>query len=115
MGVDRSDYIIYGWKLSYEMKHANGETIDFWDDKYLSMIEGRPGELFTIIRDGMMGAHVVFGIMIQKADEYEGWKFVELNFHEYNSQRPEVIEKYIEIFGKEPDNDPTILIFSHFS
>ena len=33
MSVDRTDYIVFGWKLPYEMKDSNGEQINFYDDE----------------------------------------------------------------------------------
>ena len=30
MGVDRSDYIMYGWKLPYNIKDNNGNKIDLF-------------------------------------------------------------------------------------
>lgn len=35
MSVDRRDYIIYGWKLPYNMKNKNNEKLNLWDDKFL--------------------------------------------------------------------------------
>lgn len=34
MGVDRTDYIVYGWKLPYDITNSKGEKINFWDDAY---------------------------------------------------------------------------------
>jgi len=34
MGVDRSDYIMYGWKLPYKLKDNEGNEIDLFDEKF---------------------------------------------------------------------------------
>ena len=44
MGVDRSDYIMYGWKLPYKIKDNEGNEIDLWDEKFESVMCGFPGE-----------------------------------------------------------------------
>lgn len=115
MGVDRIDYIVYGYKLPYELENKKGK-IDFWDDKFLPMIEGRPGEEFTLIRDGMSGQYNVFGLLIKSGgDKYEGWDFVNLDFKNLDAEK--VKTKYRELFeieDTESVSEPTLFIFSHF-
>lgn len=48
MGVDRSDYIMYGWKLPYKLKDNEGNEIDIWDEKFESVMCGFPGEEFLV-------------------------------------------------------------------
>lgn len=113
MGVDRNDYIVYGWKLPYEILDNDGKEIDLWSDKYSSMIEGHKGEKYTIISDGMCGDYNVFGLLIASCDgEYEGWGFVNINLDIINQD--EVKLKYLEVFDREPDSNPELIIFSHF-
>jgi hypothetical protein len=45
MGLYRTDYIVYGWKLPKEIY-----GFDYWDEKYLPYIEGHPGIKYQIIR-----------------------------------------------------------------
>jgi hypothetical protein len=114
MGVDRTDYIVYGWKLPYKLKTSIGDNIDLWSDKFRPMIEGKPGEKFSIISDGMCGDYNVFGIILERGgDKWEGWDFVELNIHNFNVD--DLKSKYVELFESEPDTNPTLFIFSHFS
>jgi len=111
MGVYRRDYIIYGWNLPYDLK-----GVDWYDDKFLPLIEGHEGEDFALILDGMAGVYAVFGLLIQEADEDEGWDFQNLNIPYLNSE--EVKKKYIEVFGLESNTElaePNLFIFTHFS
>lgn len=115
MGVDRTDYIIYGYKLPYDLKNKKGD-IDFWSDNLLPLIEGHPGEEFTLIRDGMCGRYNVFGLKINSGgDKYEGWDFVNLDLKNLDAER--VKSKYRQIFELEDDEpvaEPYLFIFSHF-
>jgi len=115
MGVDRTDYIVYGYKLPYKLKNKNG-IIDIWDNKFLPMIEGHKGEEFIIVSDGMSGEYNVFGLKISSCDEYTGWDFVELDIENLNAEK--VKSKYREIFEPSDEDvipEPNLLIFSHFS
>ena len=109
MGVDRTDYIIYGYKLPYNIKNL-------LDDKFLPMIEGHEGEEFIIVTDGMCGQYNVFGILIESGgDTYEGWDFVPLDFKNLDAEK--VKSKYREIFELKEDeqiDEPYLFIFSHF-
>lgn len=116
MVVDRTDYIVYGYKLPYELKNENGK-IDLLDDKFLPMIEGHQGEEFTLVSDGMSGQYIVFGMRIKSCgDKYEGWDFVHLDFKNLDAEK--VKSKYREVFELKEDHpiaDPYLFIFSHFS
>lgn len=113
MGVDRIDYIVYGWKLPYKITGKNG-NIDLWDDKFLPMIEGHKGEKYCIISDGMCAEYTVFGINVTSdSDNGSGWDFVKLNIKDFDES--EVISKYIELFDSKPKTDPELFIFSNYS
>jgi len=111
MSVDRTDYIVYGWKLPFDIKNEKNEIIDLWDDKYRSMIEGHPGEEFTIIRDGMCAEYTVFGLSIDQT--YDEWDFVELDIKKYDPKK--LKNKYKEMFDNDCKTEPYLFIFSHFS
>lgn len=116
MGVYRIDYIIYGWKLPYELKDLNDNKIDLWDDKYLPFIEGWKDEKYTLIRDGMSGKYNMFGIMLEKAEGYDGWPTTELSFEDLSKDKDELICKFKELFyGDKNMPDPKIIIFTDFS
>lgn len=118
MGVERTDYIVYGYKLPYEIRNSNGDEIDFYEDyenekenKFLPLIEGHEGEEFTIVSDGMSAEYNVFGLLIKQSD-YDGWGFIELNFGNFDSEK--VKSKYKELFECEIKEEPKLIIFSHF-
>ena len=114
MGVYRSDYIVYGWKLPYEILDNEGNKIDLYDEKFESTMCGFEGEDFTLITDGMCGRYNVFGLNVQHCnDEYEGWDFVNLDIASCDAEK--VKSKYVELFGIYPTTEPTLFIFSHFS
>lgn len=116
MSVDRSDYIIYGWKLPFNMTSSNNEKIDFWDDKFLPYIEGHQGIEYSLIRDGMSGEYMVFGQRLSSGgDDYEGWDFVNLDFKNLDAEK--VKTKYRKLFNIESQEhlaEPYLFIFSHF-
>jgi hypothetical protein len=106
MGLDRSDYIIYGYKLPKDIE------LNLWDNKFRPMIEGHKGEQFTIIED----KYIVFGICMARSDE--GWNFVPLDFKDVEVQNAQKIKtKYYELFGTEPSSlgEPELFIFSNYS
>ena len=114
MGVDRSDYIMYGWKLPYEILDNEGNEIDLWDEKFESVKCGFPGEEFRLISDGMCGEYNVFGLRMLYLDEDDGWDFVNLDILQ-SIDSDKVKSKYVELFGIQPTTEPTLFIFSHFS
>lgn len=116
MGVDRTDYIIYGWKLPYNLNDPDGKPIDdFWDGgKYEKLVDG-DDDGFQLITDGMCGNYCVFGKVIESGgDQWEGWNFVELDIA--NMDRHKAIGKYVEHFQPPPGGPglPTLFLFSHF-
>lgn len=114
MGVDRSDYIIYGWKMPYEILDAQGNEIDLWNEKFESVMCGFKEEKYALISDGITGDYNVFGLSVLKCnDEYDGWDFVDIDIKKFDED--EIIEKFIELFGFEPKTNPKLFIFSHFS
>ena len=73
MGVDRTSYLLYGFKIEDESK------MNVINDHYDELMEEPPYEnLFnninseqTIIFDSMCGDYIYVGIKIFKADEYD--------------------------------------------
>lgn len=118
MSVDRTDYIIIGYKMPYGVKLKSGEMLNnlIWDDeKYLPFVEGWINEDFRIVSDGMSGNYIAFGLEISSSDEYRGFDFIELEINTNDFDR--VRSRANELF---PDlefdfSQPKALIFSHYS
>jgi len=103
MSLNRTDYIIYGWKLPVKMDGFN-----YWDDKYLPYIEGHPGVDYTIILEEE-NKFLAFGKLIGIAETWDGEN---INFKNLDSD--EVKEKYGEIFGVEKASaEPYLFIFTN--
>lgn len=111
MGMDRSDYIIYGWIISDDsLKH-----IDFFDDKFLPYVEGHPGEDFCIVRNESTRSVAIGYRIAQNHDDANGWgrgtplENITRGTHAY------VHEKFGELFGFNTNTDPKIFILSTYS
>lgn len=116
MGVDRTDYIVYGWKLPF--KYFDEKGIDIWEDKkFLPYIEGWKDEKYCIIQDGMSGKYTVFGKLITSAADYEGFNFFEISEDTLQISKTEIINKFQEVFGlsDETIGNPKPLVFNHWS
>jgi len=104
MSLDRTDHIIYGWKLPKEIY-----GFDYWDEKNLPYVEGHVGEKYRIIR-GEGHNYTIFGIVI--AESYE-WNFVNIDLSEIDNN--EILVKFKEIFGYGIEESPTLFIFSNYN
>lgn len=107
MGVDRTDYIIYGYKLIDELNE-----LDLWDDKFMKYIEWSTDSL-ALIDGGMNDSPTMFGFVIESADEYEGFDVIELDFNVDKNKKEVLIEKAKELFNI--TTDPKYFVFSRFS
>ncbi len=115
MGVDRSDYLMIGWKLRTEL-------IDREDFDFDRVYDRAPDEF---IYDGMCGSYIVFGKLVLYSDLYEGFTFSELEPADLvlsEEELEELKELFREItFGQElltwsiSGTEPKAFLFSHFS
>ena len=111
MGLYRTHYIVYGWKLPLLMRDKDGNEIDFWNDKFLPYIEGHQGVDYTIVRD-FDKKHMVFGKLMGRNSD--GWNYENLNLNNLDSE--EVKNKYNEVFEVEGSvASPYLFIFSHWN
>jgi hypothetical protein len=120
MGVDRTDYIVYGFKLHPNDLKAKGISIH--DDKYLPYMEGHPDIVDVIVYDAMSGKYVVFGNLINKAEEHEGTIFTTISYKDFfdDEERRRVTDKFKELFGDAvygdlEEDEPQMFVFSHYS
>ena len=110
MGLYRTDYIVYGWKLPLLMKDKDDNLINFWDDKFVPYTEGHKGVEYTIVRD-FDKKHLVFGKVM--GVNCDGWDYENLNLI---LDAEEVKNKYKEVFGVEGVvAEPYLFIFSHWN
>jgi hypothetical protein len=114
MGVDRSDYLIYGYKMPANYLKSKGIEI-LEDDKCLRLIEGWKGETYSIIYDQMRGEYVVFGYRIAHAGS-GGFDFFELPHGGWPVTAEQVKSKFNEVFGFIDDElgEPKLLLFTHY-
>jgi len=114
MGVDRSDYMIYGYKLPADYFESKGIEL-FEGDKYMPYIEGWKGEDYSIVNDQMCGKYVVFGYSIAYANS-NGFDFTELPSDGWPVKPDQVKEKFKEVFGftDESLGEPKVLLFTHY-
>lgn len=108
MGVDRTDYLVIGWKVN---KDLYSELSD----------EAVNGGLF--IYDNMCGKYLVFGKVITTANEPEGFDFTEIKPESLilmNAEVNELKALFNELTGRqlmncvESGTVPKAMLFSHF-
>lgn len=108
MGVDRSDYLMWGVDV--------GPNAFDWD-KHEAEMEGRTGAKFSIIYDGMSGMYCIAGKMLASSDEYEGFGMVKITPDVLDFDKKSVVDAVIEKFpnlGIDED-DFSLMLFTHFS
>lgn len=114
MGVDRSDYLIYGYKMPANYLESKG--VNIWEDsKYLPFIEGWKDEDYSIVNDQMCGKYCVFGYSVAYANS-DGFEFIELPHNGWPVTADQIMAKFNEVFGFAPDGlgDPKVLLFTHY-
>lgn len=81
MGVDRTSYLLYGFKVD------NKKQIKIFDDHYDELMEESPySEMFnnskskqTIVFDGMCGDYVYIGLCLAELEEYDDRRAIEIS------------------------------------
>jgi len=109
MGVDRTDYLVVGWKLKKELYDDLPEDAAMCDN---------------LIYDGMTGEYLVFGKIIATANEPEGFDFTEIKPESLvlmNAEVDELKTLFKELTGRqlmdcvESGTVAMAMLFSHFS
>lgn len=105
MGVDRTDYLMFG---------ADIGTEDFDRDQFEAEIDGASGRRFDIIYDGMSGAYCIAGQIIAKSSPYEGFDMAKIEKLEFD--RDGLAKAVSERLGRPVlPSDFSLILFSHFS
>ena len=110
MGIDRTDYVVYGWKFPEKLRDAEGREVDLWADRFLPYIEGHQGVEYVIVRGDN---YVVFGFVVAHGgDQDEGWGFEPLD---RGLPKPHEVQlKYCELFGYKTLSTPSLFIFTRW-
>ena len=108
MGVDRTDYLVVGWKLKKELYDDLPEDAVMCDN---------------LIYDYMCGEYLVFGKVITSGNEPEGFDFTEIEPESLvlmNAETNKFKDLFKELTGRklmdcvESDTVPKAMLFSHF-
>lgn len=107
MGVDRTDYLMFGVKLDYDV---------FDWDKHEAEAEGGPDAAFDLVQDGMCGKYVVAGKIIARSDPYDGIEFREIAASDLPQDVPLLAKTVSDKMGVPlASTDFKLFLFSHFS
>lgn len=107
MGVDRTDYLMYGADL--------GAKAFDWD-KHEAELEGAPNRRFDIVYDGMSGRYCIAGKIIAKGDPYDGIEMVKIDPEKLDVDRAALAASVSDAFGRTLSaSDFSLILFSHFS
>jgi hypothetical protein len=107
MGVDRTDYLMFGTDMG-------GKSFDW--DKHEAESNGAPDRRFDIVYDGMSGQYCIAGKIIAKSDPYEGIEMVKIDLEKLDVDRAALAAAVSEAFGRELSaGDFSLILFSHFS
>ena len=105
MGVDRTDYLMFGADIGVN---------DFDRDKFEAEIDGAPGRKFDIIYDSMSGQYCLAGQIIAKSEPYDGFEMAKIEKLEFDRDglARAVSERLERAVMPE---DFSLILFSHFS
>lgn len=106
MGVDRTDYLMFGVKV-------DPEKVSEKYDELQAMIEGAPGAPFDLVYDGMSGEYAVAGKIIAQSSPYDGLDFTEIT----DALLPKDVTALAAAIGQHFDSVGTLrlYLFTHFS
>lgn len=106
MGVDRTDYLMFGVDLG-------GGAFDW--DKHVNEIEGNSNARFDLINDDMSGQYCIAGKIVAVSDPYEGFSKSIIEPDQLGVDIGALAAKVSEAFDRHiPPDDFKLLLFSHF-
>jgi hypothetical protein len=107
MGIYRTDYLIYGWKL-------NKEQVTDFDTLYFKSQDGELDVNSEIIDHGEHKNREFFyyGITMKSSDRDDAWDGYIINSD--NIDKNQLKQEYKKVFGLSPIEDPQIIIMSSF-
>jgi hypothetical protein len=107
MGVDRTDYLMFGTDLG---------TKSFNLDKFEAEMDGAPNRRFDLVYDGMSGQYCLAGKIIAKSDPYEGIEMVKIDPANLAVDSVALAATISKAFKRRLSADDfSLILFSHFS
>lgn len=108
MGVDRTDYLMFGVDVGYD-------AFDW--ERHEAEMEGRPDRRFDIIYDGMSGKYCVAGKIIATSDRYDGFEGrTEIDPERLDIDKDDLAQRLTDAFEKPiAPASLRLMLFSHFS
>ncbi len=120
MGVDRTSYLLYGFKVEDEdkMKIIDVEHYeDLMEEEPYSSIFNNVDSDQTIISDAMCGEYIYVGLKLAEIDEYDDNETVELSIEELtklNDKLKKAMKEWpdylVDLFK---DDTPKLYFFIH--
>lgn len=120
MGVDRTSYLLYGFKVEDEdkMKIIDVEHYeDLMEEEPYSSIFNNVDSDQTIISDAMCGEYIYIGLKLAEIDEYDDNETVELSIEELtklNDKLKKAMKEWpdylVDLFK---DDTPKLYFFIH--
>lgn len=102
MGVERTDYLMWGAKV-------DPEAVDV--DRDEAEMHGDPGAAFDLVYDGMSGEYAIAGKIVAKAGGYDAECFQEIALSALGAD-PAVVSAVTERFPGE--HNWRLYFFTHF-
>jgi hypothetical protein len=108
MGVDRTDYLMFGVDVG-------ADNFDW--DKHQAEVEGAPDRLFDVVYDGMSGEYCIAGKVLARTDAYRGEPdMVVIDPDDLSIDRSALADIVSVAFGRQYSaGDFRLIMFSHFS
>jgi hypothetical protein len=108
MGVDRTDYLMFGAKIDPDKVSARYDELE-------PEMCGEPGKRFDLIYDGMSGKYAYAGKVVVKSDPYDGIEYHEVKMADMPDD-PAALAAAIKDATGEPvvESDFKLILFTHW-